>query len=248
VAARRLFSKVRNRLGLPREYKFTTHHARFPVIARSHTSDLEAFAQVFAELQYRPIVAAIAQHNVDMIVDAGANVGYASAYFLSQLPECRILAIEPDFGNYEVLVRNLSPYGERAHVLHAALWSSDVDLVLRNERFRDGREWSRQVRACNNGEKARVHGIGMNTVLEKSGRSRVSLLKIDIEGAEREVFSQNLMPWIDRVDAIAIELHEDSVFGPVKQLFAEAIAGRFIAKRFGELTWCERVSQCAQIE
>jgi hypothetical protein len=36
---------------------------------------------------------------------------------------------------------------------------------------------------------------------------RVNLLKLDIEGSEKEVFS-NARPWIDRVDAISIELHD----------------------------------------
>jgi hypothetical protein len=33
-------------------------------------------------------------------------------------------------------------------------------------------------------------------------------LKIDIEGAEKEVFQHGMNQWIDQVDTIAVELHD----------------------------------------
>ena len=44
-----------------------------------------------------------------VIIDAGANIGLASIWFASKFPEARILAIEPEKSNYELLVRNVEP-------------------------------------------------------------------------------------------------------------------------------------------
>jgi len=47
--------------------------------------------------------------NADLIIDAGANVGYSSVYFLSNFPNCRVIAIEPDGDNFASLQKNLAP-------------------------------------------------------------------------------------------------------------------------------------------
>ena len=49
--------------------------------------------------------------------------------------------------------------------------------------------------------------ITVDKVLEDFDLPQIDILKIDIEGAEKEVFSDT-SAWIDRVDAIIIELHE----------------------------------------
>ena len=54
------------------------------------------------------------------IIDAGANIGIASLYFLHQYPNARIVAIEPHPGNSELLRKNLAPYAERVTLLPKA--------------------------------------------------------------------------------------------------------------------------------
>ena len=51
---------------------------------------------------------------------------------------------------------------------------------------------------------------------------------MDIEGAEAVLFKKGngVDAWIDKVDNIAIELHDDSEFGPCTSVFADAIADR----------------------
>jgi len=49
----------------------------------------------------------------------------------------------------------------------------------------------------------------MAQVLAMSGFSTVDLLKVDIEGAERQLLRGDVS-WLDRVSALAIEFHGDS--------------------------------------
>jgi hypothetical protein len=83
--------------------------------------------------------------------------------------------------------------------------------------------------------------VDIESLLQRSGHDRVSILKIDIEGSEAVVFSDHHATWIDRVDNIVIEIHDDSVFGHCSAVFARAIANReFNVSRSGELTVCRR--------
>jgi FkbM family methyltransferase len=176
--------------------------------------------------------------DVRLVIDCGANVGYSSAFFLSQFSSCHLIAVEPDPGNFTMLNRNLLAYGERVTLVRAGIWSHSTPLALSRGRFRDGREWSVQVRTCEPNEETHLQGVGIESLLATSGFDRISLLKIDIEGAEAVLFRDNV-GWLDRVDTIAIELHDDSEFGKATDVFYAAIRGRgFEVYHSGETTIC----------
>src|SRR5947208_4936670 len=80
-----------------------------PGFVRRGTSDIWTFDQIFVDHEYRCIDSL---QGVTTIIDAGANVGYSSAYFLSRFPEARIIALEPDPENFNALRRNLTPWRE----------------------------------------------------------------------------------------------------------------------------------------
>jgi hypothetical protein len=96
------------------------------------------------------------------------------------------------------------------------------------------------VRQCAPNEKAAFEGEGIASLLSSSGYDRISLLKMEIEGAEAVVFRDNAY-WLHKVDAIAIELHDDSCFGNGSEVFFSAICGQeFEASQSQELTICCR--------
>jgi FkbM family methyltransferase len=205
---------------------------------RPGTSDLAVFDQIFIEREY-DTVAAI--DGGGLIVDCGANVGYSSVYFLSRFPACTAVAVEPDPGNFAMLTRNLARFGDRARARRAAVWSGPAQLAMSSDPYRDGREWSRQVREVAGDAGGLVPAVGIADLLAGSGFDRIALLKVDIEGAEAVVFGPGCEAWIDRVDRIAIELHDDTPFGDARGVFARAIAGRgFATHQAGELTICTR--------
>ena len=221
-----------------REYQLSTPWAEFRLTARRGTSDYLVFVQVFVLREYRALDELV---NVKVVIDCGANVGYSAAYFLSRFPDCRVIAIEPDPDNYALLVRNLAAYGERATALCAAVWSHPGLLVPSESVYRDGREWARQVREAEGGEAGQIRAVDLPTLLELAGAERVALLKMDIEGAEAVVFASDATSWLERIDALAIELHDDSRFGPATPVFMSAIAASgFTTTRQGELTICRR--------
>jgi FkbM family methyltransferase len=183
--------------------------------------------------------------DIKKFIDAGANVGYSSVYFLSHFPNCRVIAIEPDGDNFASLQKNLAPYGERAQALKCGIWSKSAQLAIEDTTYRDGRDWTRQVRECEDGESGDIRAVTVGELLHQSGRHKLSLLKMDIEGAEAVVFADpSCQQWLPQTEAIAIELHDDSGFGPASNLFHAAIREQHYQISYsGELTICLRGDQ-----
>jgi FkbM family methyltransferase len=226
----------------PRDELLTliSNEARYPLVARGNTSDLSVFSGVFVRRAYANLACGASP---GLIIDCGANVGYSSAYFLSRFPVSRVVAVEPDPTNFALLQENLAPYGDAVRAINSAVWSHPAGLVIEEAPYRDGRQWSRQVRECRPGEPATMIGVDVGTLLADSGYARISILKMDVEGAEAVVFARNYEDWIERVDVLAIELHDDSCFGDSTTIFRRAMDRRgFTYRRRGELTLCRRAA------
>jgi FkbM family methyltransferase len=209
--------------------------ALHPLRVRSRSSDFDVLLQVFGYAEY----ACLADlHDVRLVVDCGANVGYSAAWFLTQFPDATVLAVEPDGDNFALLHRNLEPYGRRALAVRAGVWPECHPLRLSRRTYQDGREWTRQVEPCGAAD-GEFPGYDIPALLAMVRYPRISLLKVDIEGAETLVFGSASRDWIGRVDNIAIELHDDSPWGDAAAAFYAAIAGRpYEVSQWGELTIC----------
>jgi FkbM family methyltransferase len=208
-------------------------HSSAPLLCRSNTSDIHVFSQIFYMREYRCL-----DHvkEADFIVDCGANVGYSAAYFLSRFPKATLVAVEPDPENFRLLGENLAPYGARSKAICEGIWSHETGLVFEPDSQGTGQEWGRMVREVREGEKPDVHAIDIGSILDGSGKERISILKIDIEGSEAAVFSDNYHRWIDRVDNLVIEIHGQQC----EKIFRDAIGDRFNVSHCDELTVCIR--------
>lgn len=208
-----------------------------PLLLRRGSADALVFQQIFVQREYACLAGLRA---VETVIDLGANAGYSAAWFLSRWPAARVLAVEPDADNFALLSRNVAPFGNRAIPLRAGVWTRSVGLKMEETVFRGGGEWARQVREARPGEAADVPGFDVPALIERTGAERISLLKMDVEGAEAAIFA-GPCDWLDRVDALAVELHDDSAFGNATAAFERAIAGRgFTISCCGELTVCLR--------
>jgi FkbM family methyltransferase len=150
------------------------------------------------------------------IIDAGANIGLTSVFLANRFPSARIIAVEPDPGNFAVLQSNLASYRNVTAVL-AALWGQThplrlVDAGTGNWGFQT-REVGKEVLG------GTVPGVTVDSLMERFGWGHVDLLKIDIEGAEKEVFAE-AEKWIDRVGMIIVELHDRLKAGCSEAVFS----------------------------
>jgi FkbM family methyltransferase len=169
------------------------------VYLRIDTSDFCAYRDVliFKTKSYEP---RIPDFSPRTIVDAGANIGMASILFALKYPKARIVAIEPEPSNFARLVRNVAPY-KMITPIQAALWKEDGEVNL-------GASTAHPKGAFQIVDKGRqrIRAITVDTVMREAGTDSIDLLKVDIEGAEIEVFES--CAWIKKVQVIAIELHD----------------------------------------
>ena len=112
----------------------------------------------------------------------------------------------------------MAPYGDRVSLKRAGVWSHECGLKMDERRYRGSRNWALRLRECRKGEQAEVRGINVGTGLAETKYDRVSILKMDIEGAEGIVFSRDYESWLPFVDNIAIELRRDSRFALPRNL------------------------------
>ncbi len=206
VGLRGLMAALRGRLGAGSvPLRMTRREIRHPFWLRIPSSDVPTCEQVFVNRDYAFEV----DRAPACIVDAGANIGLATIYFANRFPEARIIAIEPERDNFALLQANLAPY-PRAVPLQAALWHRNGQIRLMDPGLGS---WGFTTEAIEQGvsgphqTRHTVRAVTVDRILEEFDLERIDILKIDIEGAEKEVFGDS-SAWIDRVDAIIIELHE----------------------------------------
>jgi FkbM family methyltransferase len=181
------------------------HGMPHPVWVRVPSSDIWAFEQIFLRRDYAFETSKVPR----VIIDAGANIGLAAVYLANRYPDCTIIAIEPEASNYELMVRNVAPY-KNIRPMHAALWHRNEKIQLVDPH--QGK-WSFRTQSADSGDQdwgtlmGQVDAFTVDEIMRRHGVEHVDVLKVDIEGAEVEVFSDT-RAWIDRVDALVVELHE----------------------------------------
>lgn len=179
----------------------------YPLFIRLNTSDMPVFRQVFIDRQY-DIIENI-DTNVCEIIDAGANIGLTSIFFIKKYPFARIYAIEPEIKNFQLMVKNTQKYNN-IFCIKGALWDKDTPINLVSC---DAENWGfRTTEAIENPIDKFIDGYQITTLIKKYEIKHISILKLDVEGAEYEIFG-NYKNWIDYVDNIIIELHENIRLG-----------------------------------
>lgn len=184
--------------------------------ARKGSSDVRVFNQVVLRRSY---LLPIQLPPVRFIVDAGANAGYSALFFANAHPDASILAIEPDQSNFEMLCSNVRNAVGRISTFHGALWPVKTRLRIQNP--------NAPKTAIMVGKPADNSGDVPTTTVPEIIRERgfIDILKMDIEGAEIEIFASEDLAWLDQVGCLIIELH-DFMRAGCSMAFYRAICSR----------------------
>ena len=207
-----------------------------PVTIRIRTSDPWIFKRIFTNREYEYGLPADPQ----VIIDGGANVGYSVAWYKARFPKAKIIAFEPDPDNFRMLQINCGAL-PNVHLVQAAIWSKDTTLTFchRGPEGQKFHPWGARVRLNELGD-GNVRGMSLNTIVSEYDLDRIDILKLDIEGAEKEVFEAENRHFIDLVDCVAIECHDELNPGCV-QAVNEALKNRFRQSSNGKKLFYHRV-------
>jgi FkbM family methyltransferase len=127
----------------------------------------------------------------DTVIDCGAHVGLFTLLAARCVgPSGRVLAIEPNPDSATLLRRNVDALGEsvaRIDIVQAAAASAAGSLTLHAGAGRNS-AYSSAVAAVEHADNVRVAAITIDDLLRERGVNLAALLKIDVEGAELDVW------------------------------------------------------------
>ena len=185
-----------------------------PIVLRPGTSDVPLLYHIFVEKEYgiKP------KNEPAFIIDAGANIGFTAVYFANRFSKARIIAIEPEESNFQLLKKNTEAY-PNVRCIKAGVWNSDTQLRITN--LEKDSKWGFQVEETNSAGPDTCPAISINALLKEENVKEIDIAKIDIEGAEKELFSKNTQ-WLSKTSLIVIEFHDRMKPGSSKP-FWEAV-------------------------
>lgn len=171
-----------------------------PILYRSHTTDISVAWELFHQGEYectRP-------WDFRTVVDCGANVGMFLAFALAKLGDRlqRYVGVEPDRAAFALLERQVEQLeiGHKSRLLNAAAWHSDGAVSFDDA----GPSWGRHVSASG---AQRVRALSIESILDAAGLEQCDLLKLDIEGGEKQVLPL-IRSFGPRVRCVVAELHD----------------------------------------
>lgn len=197
---------------------------RHPINLRPGSRDIDTLVSNAVRLEYGQL--SLPRDEPHFIVNGGAYIGDTSSYFLSQYPNATVVSLEPNPESFDIAARNLTPYGDRAILLNNALSDKCGKLFL------SGVETGARIGETGS---VPVDCLTVPDLLERSPDGRITVLKLDIEGAEQALFSNGAEAWLDKVDHIIVETHGPECEKAVVQTLE---AAKWSVRRYRYLYYC----------
>lgn len=173
---------------------------------RPHAGDLSILYEIFWQHAYD--LPQLQGGAFRTVVDVGANVGLAALFFLEKFPVARLICVEPEPANFQLLQRNLR--GTCAVALQAALAATDGTVKM------DSGPAAYNAKVSAETGTIEVEAIAMPTLLQSQQLAWVDLLKIDIEDYEQQVFA-GPTGWLGQVGVLLIEIHSPASYAAVQR-------------------------------
>jgi len=148
----------------------------------------------------------------DVIIDIGANIGIFTLQAARINPDCRIAAFEPFPENFACLSQNISSFKLKNTIAYQyAIGNSYREdlLVEMGTRSLDHKLLEKTDKIPILSNCSSVNTIPLAAIFDMMNTQEIALLKIDIEGAEKEVFASTPGEFLKRVNLMVIEYHDN---------------------------------------
>jgi FkbM family methyltransferase len=173
----------------------------------------------------------------DLIIDAGAHIGFFASLAGVKFPRARNCCIEPDVKNLNWLRLNLAQNNVDAEIFEGVVMDEDGETL-----FCPGLSYGGHVVSqCDASDETQtVQGISIESILQRYAPNRL-LLKIDIEGAEEWVIPP-LLKYLKCDCFVFLETHSgQQSFENMRAIFEEAGFSVQVTRSHGRMRECHAV-------
>lgn len=181
--------------------RFSSNRINCPVFLRSNSTDTDLFWDIFIKKSYlinpklKPLT----------IIDLGANIGLATIFFKNLFPDSRIISVEPEKSNFEMLLKNTKDF-KNTFCINNAIWNRSTNLIIEDNGYGN---WGFMVKESAVSTPESFESISIDKIITDFGIETIDILKIDIEGSEKELFEKDFEKWLPITKMIIIELHDN---------------------------------------
>lgn len=183
------------------------------IFVRPNTPDIEVTVTSLGA-EFEPLGVVLNEEYNGLVVDAGGYIGTAAIKLSETFPNAQIVSIEPSSENFEILIRNTSSYRNISAIRAALVPTPKGHVVLSN---RGTGQWGYTIvdAPLDNPASEAIENtptITLDDIRRQFHEQRIGLLKLDIEGGEKDLFD-NGGEGLAGVNAIFVELHDRIVSG-----------------------------------
>lgn len=200
------------------QMQFDNHIYKINVVYRDKTfplhfrrQDLSMLYEVWMDESYSLNTKQVDQSG--NILDIGAHIGFTSLYYWTLLGDNHnYICIEGSSKNAKILKSNIKSIPQ--HTLYQQVLTSDARQI----RFYD--EMSGHLHRVHNTLGNLQKSTTLNSILSASKNRIITLCKMDIEGMEHEVLTQN-NEWLLSVHQLFLELHNPNEYNDIKNSLSQ---------------------------
>jgi FkbM family methyltransferase len=204
------------------------------IYLRNIPSDRQVFFQIFIKedlaVKYR--------EPPKIIIDGGANIGMATLYYKNKYPKAKVIAVEPEGSNFELLLKNTKPFSD-VLCLNKGIWNKSCRLQIIDDGNGNDSFITKELQE-NELADVVIDAISITDLIKEFQLIELDLVKLDIEGSERNVFEKDFTEWLSKTKEIIVEIHphlhpecETNVLNALNNDFTKSFTGeysRFIRK------------------
>jgi len=145
----------------------------------------------------------------DVVLDVGAHIGLFSIQLSRLCAELRVLAFEPSHDTFQCLQANLQSFGcNNVRALRMALGS-----IQGQGQMRSGERTLDNVLEISHSQCGSFPVVPLEEMLEFASSDRIALMKVDIEGSEKQAFQSVSPASLLRIDRLVLEYHDNLLPG-----------------------------------
>jgi FkbM family methyltransferase len=197
-----------------RKHPFRVRIYGVPLFVRARSPDIQVALSSLGD-EFSPLSTILPSDFSGLIIDAGGYIGTAAIKFSKMYPHAKVITIEPSEENFAILQENIKPFKNISAVKAALVAANRVGGTKLLDRGQGQWGFTIVKNPLDGPDAAEINIVETITLAEiakSHHETNIGILKLDIEGAEKEIFD-HAGEQLKNVFSIFVELHDRVVLG-----------------------------------